>query len=226
MTTAWIVCRSRQSVIGADVPSEHSTRGPIGCYRCATATSSGAGKPCEHAYLRVSSSGLKILVSLVGNEGLLALKQTGQVPWHLVRVLDGIDKRDLADAVLKTQYSIDVATSFLAKYKFRHWKVDAKSGQPVDDKMRLEKANLVATQLASTGRWKEHGHAITRDVAWSELRIEIDHPENVAGFERALRRLWALTHWIFENTNAVKFIMSRNYSHFRLMQREVHLVAQ
>ena len=61
----------------------------------------------------------------------------------------------------------------------------------------------------------ERGHALKRGVIWDELRIEIDHPEKVAGLERAIRRLWALLHYVLERTAVQKLLLSNEYSLIR-----------
>ena len=58
---------------------------------------------------------------------------------------------------------------------------------------------------------KNHGHAITREAAWDVCKLKITHAENVPGLERAMRRMWALFYWIFENLPLAKVFISENY---------------
>jgi hypothetical protein len=69
--------------------------------------------------------------------------------------------------------------------------------------------------LCDHSQWRVHSHGITRDVAQSVLKLRIDHPESIPQFERALRRLWALLHWLFEHTIAAKVVLSQHYALFR-----------
>jgi hypothetical protein len=43
----------------------------------------------------------------------------------------------------------------------------------------------------------------------------IDRPEEVAGLQRAMRRSWALAHWIFDNSSVAKMIVSQGYGYVR-----------
>ena len=114
-----------------------------------------------------------------------------------------------------SQYVITLATKFLASYKFRSWSIHKSSGQPVTEEHRRIRAGEVATQLCSHEQWKVHGHAISRDVAEKEVRLQIDFPESVPGLERALRRLWALVRYGFDRAPIAKMLFSQKYSYVR-----------
>ena len=79
----------------------------------------------------------------------------------------------------------------------------------------MARAKEIAVKLCAHERWKVHSHGISRDVAWNELQLKIERPEDVPGLQRALRRLWTLLYWSFENTMVLKVYVSQNYAIFR-----------
>ena len=75
------------------------------------------------------------------------------------------------------------------------------------------RANEIAVELASHDKWLSHGHAISRDVLWNQIKLEIDHPK--ADLEKALIRIWALFNWMFDRTPAVKVLASSDYRYLK-----------
>jgi len=162
----------------------------------------------------VPAQALLLLVERLQQEGDAALQRRQNVPWTAVRIIDTIDKKELGDAITATNYAVQMATQFLVDYKFRSWTTKQTSQVPVTQHDREARAAEVASALASHDRWKAHGHAISRDVLWSEIQLMIDHPD--ADFERAIVRLWALCNWIFDKTPVLKLIVSGQYSYLKL----------
>lgn len=52
---------------------------------------------------------------------------------------------------------------------------------------------------------------LLRDVAWNVCKLKITHSESIDGLDKAMRRMWAMFYWIFENTGIVKIFVSNNY---------------
>lgn len=169
----------------------------------------------------VPAQALLLLVDQLQRQGDEAMKNSRPVPWSAVRIIDSIDKKELGDAITASHYSTQMAAQFLMNYKFRHWTVRETSGLPVTPQYREQRATEIAAALASHDRWKNHGHAISREVLWDEIRLRIDHPSQQ--LERAITRAWALCNWIFDKTPVLKVIVSRNYSYVRYATKmEVH----
>jgi hypothetical protein len=125
----------------------------------------------------VPAQAILLLVDKLQNEGEKALKASGSVPWTMVRIIDTIDKKELGEAITASAYSVTMASEFLLNYKFKNWTVRETSQVPVTPQYRSQRAGEVATALVSHERWKNHGHAIARDVLWNEIRLKIDHPD-------------------------------------------------
>ena len=88
---------------------------------------------------------------------------------------------------------------------------------------KKRRANEIASQLCKHSLWKTHDHGITREMAWDVCKLKITHSEGINGLDRAIKRLWALFYWLFENTPIFKIFVSENYS---LMRNDRSLITQ
>lgn len=165
----------------------------------------------------VPAQALLLLVDQLQKQGADAMQKGGTVPWSAVRIIDSIDKKELGDAITASHYSRIMAAQFLMNYKFRQWKTRETSGQEVTQQYREKRADDIATALVSHERWKNHGHAISRDVLWNEIKLRIEHPKDK--LERSIIRLWALFNWIFDKTAILKMIVSKEYKYCRYSTR-------
>jgi hypothetical protein len=161
----------------------------------------------------VPAQALLLLIDQLQQQGDDAMKKGGAVPWAAVRIIDSIDKKELGDAITASRYSTMMASQFLINHKFRNWRIRETSRQEVTPEYREERAGQIANALASHDRWKNHGHAISRDVLWNEIQLRIEHPKSE--LERAAIRLWALFNWIFDKTPILKMIVSKEYRYCR-----------
>lgn len=161
----------------------------------------------------VPAQALLLLVEELKNQGEQALNEGNSVPWTAVRIIDSIDKKEIGDAITATKYATEMATEFLTKYKFQNWVKREKSGIDVTDNSRKKRAEEIAIDLASHEKWKNHGHALSRDVLWEEIQLKIESPK--LDLNRAITRFWALCTWLFDNTNILKIILSSDYRYYR-----------
>ncbi len=154
-----------------------------------------------------------ILVTLddIRKRGAEKIKNHEQPDWTDIQLLKNIDPRDIGLAQSASRYSIDMVKNFLFSYKFKSWIQHSHNGQSVTNDDKRNRADEIANLLCSHTEWKSHGHAINRDTAWNICRLKITHSESIAGLDRAMRRMWALFYWLFENTPIVKIFVSDNY---------------
>ncbi len=141
------------------------------------------------------------------------MEQKKSVPWTAVQIINSLDKKELADALSATEYSVQMAAQFLEHYKFKSWVTHNTTEEPVSIEEKRQTAEKIALALASHSRWKNHGHGISREVLWDEVELYIDHPDKE--LDRRLKRFWALSNWIFDKTPTLKFIFSENYRYIR-----------
>lgn len=163
----------------------------------------------------VPAQALLLLVDQLKAEGTAAIARGENVPWTSIRIVDTMDKRELAEAITASAYSSTMAAEFLRKYKFRHWITRHSAGVPVTDEYRKLRAEAIASALASHDKWKNHGHAISREVLLDQIKLQIDHPS--AQLERAMERLWALFTWSFDKSGLLKIFISKDYRFFRII---------
>lgn len=154
-----------------------------------------------------------ILIALedIKKRGEEKIKANQQPDWTDIQIIRNIDPRDIGLAQSASRYSIDIVKDFLVKYKFKSWLMHSSTQNPVTDVEKDRRANEIANLLCNHSEWKNHGHAINRDVAWNVCKLKITHSESIAGLDRAMRRMWALFYWVFENTSMVKVFVSDNY---------------
>jgi len=166
----------------------------------------------------VPAQALLLLVESLQKTGEDGIKKGIGVPWTAVRLIDSLDKKELGDAMTATSYSATMATQFLMNYKLKNWTVRETTGVAVTPDYREQRATEIAVALASHDRWKSHGHAITREVLWSEIRLRIDLPDTA--LDRAIKRAWALLNWMFEKAAIFKVLASQNYRYMRFGTQE------
>jgi hypothetical protein len=140
-----------------------------------------------------------------------ALKKGMQPPWTDLQILRGIDPKEIGNAMNASNYSIQMVEEYLQNFKFKNWTVHSDGVTKVTDTEKKQRANEIAKLLCEHSKWKNHGHAITREAAWEVCKLKITHAENVSGLDRAMRRMWALFYWFFENTSIAKAFLSDNY---------------
>jgi hypothetical protein len=157
----------------------------------------------------VPAQALLLLVEQLKKDGEEAMKKGLSVPWTAVRLIDSLDKKELGAAITASQWSQKLASQYLLKYKFKNWDVKESSNMKATEEYKTQRAEEIAAALASHDRWKNHGHAISRDVLWSEIQLKIDKPDEA--LERAMVRLWALLTWLFDKAGTQKLICSSNY---------------
>lgn len=165
----------------------------------------------------VPAQALLALLGRIQEEGDAALKRNAQPPWTHLQLLKHMDQQQLGAAMSASQYVVDIAAQYLERYKFRSWTTHRTTnpGAPVTPDERKTRALAVAGALCSHERWRAHGHAISRDVLWKEIHVEIDRPETVQGLQRAMRRVWALLYYAFDKGNLSKLIFSSSYAMVR-----------
>ncbi len=164
----------------------------------------------------IPAQALLRLLDEIQDEGQKALDKGRQPRWTNIQLLKSIDAKEIGNTIAQTEYAIQLAAEYLEKYKFRNWITRKTSGVAVTPEYRATRAREIAEKLCSHEVWKIHSHGISRDVAKQILQLEIGHPDTVNGFERAIRRLWALLYWIYDRSAVAKIFLSQHYTLARL----------
>ena len=151
----------------------------------------------------VPAQALLTFLNQIRREGEESIKQGLRPPWTHVLLVRSIDPKELGNVISQSVYSIDMAAGYLATFKFKSW-TSHSDGRPVTPEERVQRAGEIAAKLGSHDQWRLHSHGITRDVLWQQLKLQINHPEAVPELEHAIRRLWAVAFWIFDNTPSAR----------------------
>jgi hypothetical protein len=159
----------------------------------------------------VPAQSLLTLVEEIRKRGQIEIDNKKSPAWTDVQMLRMIDPKDIGNAINASNYSINMVKEYLVNHKFKSWVIHSKTSKPVSDQERNDRAQEIASLLCEHDKWKNHGHAITREAAWDVCKLKIEHAEDITGLDRAMRRMWALFYWTFENTNVEKVFISKNY---------------
>ena len=162
----------------------------------------------------IPAQALLALLKTIQERGQENIKKAQNPDWSDILILQNMDAKEIGNALSLSKYSVQLATDYLINFKFRDWPTH-RNGASVTPQERADRANEVAQMLCSHEHWKVHSHGISREVAWNELKIKINHPEEVLGLERAIHRFWALLYWVFENSPLTKMFISSEYSLFK-----------
>lgn len=160
------------------------------------------------------------ILEKIKEEGSKSLNNGEEIPWHYVRLLDGMDPKEIGNAYRASDYSIKIAKEFLINYKFNNWSTHKSTGLAVTQTEKEERANQIASKLCNNNIWKSHSYGINRNIANKDLQIQIKNLESVEGLEKATHRLWALFYYLFERTFISKMFISQNYSLIRIQNKE------
>ncbi|HNP24426.1 MAG TPA: hypothetical protein PKM63_21105 [Panacibacter sp.] len=159
----------------------------------------------------VPAQSILTLIEDIRVRGDEAIKKGGKPSWTDLQILNGIDPKEIGNALNASNYSIQLVEEYLHNYKFKDWTIHSDGTKPVTPEEKKSRANEIATLLCDHSKWKNHGHAITREAAWEVCKLKITHSESIVGLNKAMRRMWALFYWVFENTPITKAFISENY---------------
>ena len=153
---------------------------------------------------------LLTLIDEIKKRGEEQIKKGLQPSWTDLQILKGIDPKEIGNAMSASNYSIQLVEEYLFNFKFKTWDRHS-DGRPVTEMDKKTRSNEIASLLCDHSKWKNHGHAITRESAWDVCKLKITHAESLGGLDKAMRRMWALFYWVFENTAIAKSFISENY---------------
>jgi len=170
----------------------------------------------------VPAQAILTLIEEIQAKGDIALSKGQNPDWTDLQILRQIDPKEIGNAINASKYSVELVENYLHDYKFRTW-THHSNGNLVTPNERKARASDIANQLCKHSLWKSHGRGITRESAWDVCKLKITHSESTVGLDRAIRRLWALFYWLFENTTIYKTFVSENYS---LMRNDRTLINQ
>jgi len=106
---------------------------------------------------------------------------------ELAYLLRNFDPGELYQYEQARDLSVALIEDWLARYKFKDWRVTAGSGTRVTSAMKRARAKDVALKLNETQRWHSHNRGISMDVARRDLKLQIIDIDDNAELSDALR---------------------------------------
>jgi ClpP class serine protease len=102
------------------------------------------------------------------------------------------DPAELYDYEHSIKHSVFLLEQWLAKYKFRNWKVTETRKLKVTPAMRRMRAAEIAEKLNDADEWHSHGHGISMEVLRRKLKMEIEDFGEDAELSVLIRNYWSL----------------------------------
>lgn len=107
-------------------------------------------------------------------EALIKKAAAGKLNVAEVQILLDFDQGDLYNFQQARELSISLLKEWLVQYKFKNWRVTQQKKRQVTEKMKTDRAALIARELNKTTRWHTHGHGISKEVLEKHLNLRID----------------------------------------------------
>lgn len=108
-------------------------------------------------------------------ERLLKKAEEGEITLPEVQLMiQRFDQAELYKYEQARELSISLLEDWLAKYKFKNWKITKTHKTAVTTAMRKKRAKEIAEELNNTDRWHTHGHGISMQILQRKLKLLID----------------------------------------------------
>lgn len=118
--------------------------------------------------------------------------QRGLSTAEMTLLVEGFDQADLYRFDQARNLSITLLKEWLVKYKFRNWKKTRTRGVKVTNKIRIERAEKIATMLSDPDRWHTHGRGISMDVLRKDVNLIIDDFDENPKLAKAVKEYYGL----------------------------------
>lgn len=132
-----------------------------------------------------------------------------------IPILRSIDPGKLQSALDASELSVKIVTEYLVKYKFRTWTQHSKTGDPVTNEQREERAESVARELCDHQKWLSHSHPIKIDDL-EKLKVKITNYATIPELQDAVWALWVHYYHFLSSTNTYKVYESEFADFYKL----------
>jgi len=107
-------------------------------------------------------------------------------------LVENFDAAELYSYEHARELSITLLEEWLAKYKFKNWKVTERQGTKVTPTMKKQRAREIAEQLNDTEMWHSHSRGISMEVLRKKLRLRIEDFGENEQLSDIIRTYWKL----------------------------------
>ena len=126
-------------------------------------------------------------------------------------LLSKLDLGELHQFEQAQELSRDLLIDWLSRYKFKDWTAHSSTGRKVTGKEKKKRAAEVADILGDNERWRSHARSVFRDTLQDEIRLKIDHLEDVEGLDDGLNEYYWLLKDYMGREQYISFIHTREY---------------
>ena len=126
-------------------------------------------------------------------------------------LLNKLDLGELYQFEQAEKLSSDLLIEWLSRYKFKDWIAHSSTGVPVTAQEKQERARDVALSLSDDKRWRSHSRGIFRGTLEDEIRLKIDHLEDVDDLEEALGEYFGLLMDYMVREQILNFVHTREF---------------
>ena len=120
-----------------------------------------------------------------------------------VPILQSISPGEIQACINAQNFSKELVTKWLSKYKFKFWEKHSTSGKKVTDSEKEMRASEIAEELCDHGKWLTHGRSVTIKHL-TDMRLKVtDYSKNDELFD-AIRRYYVLLKMSFDTANVFK----------------------
>ena len=102
------------------------------------------------------------------------------------------DPAELYDYEHAIKHSVFLLEQWLARYKFRNWKITKGRKLKVTPSMKRQRAAEIAEKLNNADEWHSHGHGISMEVLRRRVNLEIEDYGEDAQLSNLIRNYWSL----------------------------------
>ena len=130
------------------------------------------------------------------------IEKSGRLSKAYIPMLQNLSPGELEHARNAQAFAVGLVRDWLARFKFQDWAVHSRSGRPVTENEKTDRADEIAKALSDHGRWKTHGRSITIGDL-HELRLKVTDFDEREDLADAIRRYYVLLRMTFD-TNIYK----------------------
>lgn len=131
-----------------------------------------------------------------------------------VPILQSISPGEIQACINAQNFSKELVTKWLSKYKFKFWEKHSTSGEKVTDTEKKKRASEIAEELCDHGKWLTHGRSVTiKD--FTDMRLKVTDYSKDKDLFNAIRRYYTLLKMSFDTTNLFKIYETQSTQLYR-----------
>ena len=131
------------------------------------------------------------------------VQKSGTLNRAYIPMLQALSPGELQSAQNALNFSQQLVTDWLAKYKFKNWDRHSSTGKRVTKAEKRKRAKEIAKKLCNHKKWLTHGRSI-KISDLEAMRLKIKDYSKEPDLAEAIRRYQTLLQMTFDSTNIYK----------------------